>query len=186
MSCGNDKHSDDCVCSTLLAIAEAQEKIEEDSHTGCKRSIEELKGRIKPKGFDTIPVLLTIDGHPFSAVGAVRTTKPDHRLFNIFKSFLFRVNTVNRSTCCATLELLKPANSHPHYQDSSSSSSSSQKFEESSSSSSSKHDYPMYFEFNNFLSLLDRSDKIVRTGVYVTVDLKDFTSVSCFPAVLTK
>ena len=178
MSCGSDIYSEDCVCSTLAAIAEAQEKIEDDCHTGCRRSIEELKGCVKPKGFDTIPVLLTIDGRPFSAVGATRSNSRDHK-FNIFKSFLFRVNDVSSGTCCATLELLKPVKGH---HDCYESSSSSHKHE---SSSSYKHDNNNCTDFCDFLDALEDSDRIVRTGICVTVDLNDFTSVSCFPAVHT-
>jgi len=180
MSCGNDIYSEDCVCSTLAAIAEAQEKIEDDCQTGCRRSIEELKGFVKPKGFDTIPVLLTIDGRPFSAVGATRSHSRGEN-FNIFKSFLFRVSDVSSGTCCATLELLKPVKGH-HWNESSSS---SHKHESSSSSSSSKHDYSNCMDFCDFLDLIENSDKIVRTGICVTVDLNDFTSVSCFPAIDT-
>ena len=178
MSCGNDLYSEDCVCSTLLAIAEAQEKIEEDCQTGCRRSIDELKGCVKPKGYDTIPILLTIEGRPFSAVGATRSKSKDHN-FNIYQSFLFRVSDVSRGTCCATLELLKPVKGHHCYE----SSSSSQNHE--SSSSSFKHGHSDCTDFCDFLDLIENSDKIVRTGICVTVDLNDFTSVSCFPAVHT-
>ncbi|MBD3110162.1 hypothetical protein IEO70_17660 [Bacillus sp. AGMB 02131] len=189
MSCGSDKYSNDCVCSTLLAIADAQDKIEDDCHTGCRRSIEELKGRIKPKGFDTIPVLLTICGTPFSAVGAARHHSSHERQFNIFKSFLFRVHDVNENSCCATLELLDPIRNHFPCDESSSSNSRSSEFgpgeHESCSSSHFDFDEECCSEFNKFLTKLENSKKIVRTGIFVTVDLKDFTSVACLPAVIT-
>lgn len=194
MSCGSDKFSNDCVCSTLLAIADAQDKIEHDHHIGCRKSIEELKGHIKSRGFDTIPVLLTVCDTPFSAVGASRHSSHE-RHFNIFKSFLFRVHEVSENTCCATLELLDPVRKFSPCDESSSSSSSSSsscsdhhESSSSSSSSSSSHfdfDRDRRSEFNEFLRKLENSRKIVRTGIFVTVDLKDFTSVSCLPAVFT-
>ncbi len=191
MSCGHDNFdsSDNCVCSTLLAVAEAQDRVEDDCISGCRQAIDELNGRTKIKGFDTIPVLLTIKGRPFFAVGAVRNRNyPSDRLFDVEKSFLFRVSEVDGDTCCATLELLETRGSrgHKNHSDdsddssSSSSSSSSRKSAFNSQVNRSKTD-----DFEAFLDDLEDAKKIIRTGVCVTVDLKQFSSVSCLPPVNT-
>lgn len=188
MSCGHDNFnsSDNCVCSTLLAVAEAQDRVEDDCISGCRQAIDELHGRTKIKGFDTIPVLLTIKGRPFFAVGAVRKRNfQSDRLFDVEKSFLFRVSEVDGDTCCATLELLETRGSHGYKNHSSddsddSSSSSSRKTAFNSQANRSKTD-----DFEAFLDDLEDARKIIRTGVCVTVDLKQFSSVSCLPPVNT-
>lgn len=171
MSCGHDDFTNDCVCSTLLAVAEAQEKVEEDCRSGCQQAIDELNGRMKIRGFDTIPVMLTCNCNPFSAVGAFRSNC-GNKVFHVFKSFLFRVSEVDEETCCATLELLKPITFDREH--------------EESSSESSKHHHShdgCGTPFDKFLRDVEHAKKFARTGMCVTVDLKAFTSVTCFPPI---
>lgn len=177
MSCGHDNFTNDCVASTLQTVAEAQERVEEDCRSGCRQAIDELKGHVKNRGFDTIPVLLTCGCNPFSAAGAVRSHSED-RLFKVVKSFLFRVSEVSESTGCATLELLKVIPDHTL-------------FDEMGGDLESRHPQPPTknccdSDFDEFLSdELKHAKKIVRTGICVTVDLKRFTSVCCLPPVHT-
>ncbi|WP_042349468.1 CotY/CotZ family spore coat protein [Bacillus massiliigorillae] len=177
MSCGHNEFSNDCVCSTLISVAEAQERIEEDCRTGCMQSIDELKGRLKMRNFDTIPVLLSCNCNPFSAAGAVRSHCGE-KMFNVVRSFLFRVNFVDEDTCCATLELLKPVKFHRHHDES---------HEMSHNDSSSHHDNSDCCEtaYDEFLEALNCAKKIVRTGICVTVDLKAMTAATCLPPIHT-
>ncbi|WP_050614348.1 CotY/CotZ family spore coat protein [Bacillus testis] len=172
MSCGHDKFTNDCVCSTLLSVAEAQEKVEDECRTGCQQAIDELNGRVKIRGFDTIPVLITCNCQPFSGVGALRSGYGE-KMFNVIRSFLFRVNEVDENTCCATLELLKPVvGYHDDYE----------------REDSADHEYEdQYYPtaFDEFLAALNDSKKIVRTGICITLDLKAATSVTCLPPIHT-
>lgn len=174
MSCGHDNFSNDCVSSTLKSVAEAQERVEDDCRSGCQQAIDELNGRIKLRGFDTIPVFLTCNCQPFSGVGAHRS-RSDNKLFNLIRSFLFRVSDVDEETGCATLELLKPVR-HDHDHD------------DFSDGEREKHDHHKEcFDtaFDEFLHELSKAKKVVRTGICVTVDLANFTSVSCLPPINT-
>ncbi|MGN1401540.1 MAG: CotY/CotZ family spore coat protein [Bacillus sp. (in: firmicutes)] len=174
MSCGHDNLTDDCVLSTLLSVAEAQERVEDDCRTGCQQAIDELNGRQKIKGFDTIPVLLTCNCNPFSGVGAHRSYSGE-RMFHLIRSFLFRVSEVDEGTGCAILELLKPVSFHGH------------DFEESSREEEREHHHEECFTspFDEFLDKLNDAKKIIRTGICITVDLTNFTSVTCLPPINT-
>lgn len=176
MGCGHNEFTNDCVCSTLISVAEAQERVEEECRTGCMQSIDELKGHSKVRNFDTIPVLLSCNCNPFSAAGAVRNRCGD-KLFNVVRSFLFRVNFVDEDTCCATLELLKPVSFHHHHDESG----------DSSCNDSSCHECNDRCEsaYDEFLEALNSAKKIVRTGICVTVDLKALTSATCLPPIHT-
>ncbi len=177
MSCGHDDLTNDCVCSTLRSVAEAQERVEDDCRSGCQQAIDELKGRLKNRGFDTIPVLLTCNCSPFSAVGANRSNSGT-RMFNLVRSFLFRVSEVDCDTGCATLELLKPVWHYDRHESSSE--------ETGGEESSGNHrECNKDTAFDEFLEHLDKAKKIVRTGICITVDLDKFTSVTCLPPINT-
>ncbi|MGM9923941.1 MAG: CotY/CotZ family spore coat protein [Bacillus sp. (in: firmicutes)] len=178
MSCGQNEYSNDCVCSTLLSVAEAQERVEEDCRTGCMQSIDELKGRLRIRSFDTIPVLISTECNPFSAAGALRSNSGE-RIFNVVRSFLFRVNYVDEDTCCATLELLRPVTLH-HYHDEDS----RDETEDDSRDHHHHHDQ-CDTPYDEFLQALNNAKKIVRTGICVTVDLKTIASVTCLPPIHT-
>lgn len=178
MICGHDRNDNhdnhdnfsgdsDCIVSTLLSVAEAQEKVEDDCRSGCQQAIDELKGRSKARNFDTIPVLLTCNCSPFSAAGALRS-KNGEDLFKVISSFLFRVNDVDEETGCAALELLLPVTNHEGK-------------EEEFKKNRGRHESA----FGQFLEDLDNAKKIVRTGICVTVDLDNITSVSCLPPIHT-
>lgn len=175
MICGHDRNDNhdnfsgdsDCIVSTLLSVAEAQEKVEDDCRSGCQQAIDELKGRSKARNFDTIPVLLTCNCSPFSAAGALRS-KNGEDLFKVISSFLFRVNDVDEETGCAALELLLPVTNHEGK-------------EEEFKKNRGRHESA----FGQFLEDLDNAKKVVRTGICVTVDLDNITSVSCLPPIHT-
>ncbi|MFS0782844.1 CotY/CotZ family spore coat protein [Bacillus sp. 1P06AnD] len=174
MSCGHDKFTNDCVCSTLVSVAEAQERVEDDCRSGCQQAIDELKGRVKIRGFDTIPVLITCNCQPFAGVGALRCGTDD-KMFNVIRSFLFRVSEVDEDTCCATLELLKPIVAYHDYESD----------ESEDESRGDHHDQQYPTAFDEFLAALNDAKKIVRTGICITLDLKAATSVTCLPPIHT-
>ena len=180
MICGNNNSSNreasyggNCIVSTLISVAEAQEIVEEDCRSGCQQAIDELKGRLKARNFDTIPILLTnIGGAPFSGVGALRSKCKDN-LFNLTRSFLFRVNDVDEETGCAALELLKPV-SIPYDEEEGAGA-------KAEGNSRVRHDSA----YDEFLEELCHAKKIVRTGICITVDLADISAVNCLPPIHT-
>ena len=178
MICGNNNSSTyennnggNCIVSTLMSVVEAQEIVEEDCRSGCQQAIDELRGRLRARSFDTIPVLLTnIGGAPFSGVGALRSKCKD-TLFNITRSFLFRVNDVDEETGCAALELLKPVSVAYDSE------------EEGAAARTTRVQHDTAFD--QFLEELCNAKKIVRTGICITVDLEDIASVNCLPPIHT-
>lgn len=185
MICGNNNSSNyesvnggNCIVSTLMSVAEAQEIVEEDCRSGCQQAIDELKGRLKARNFDTIPVLLTnIGGAPFSGVGALRSKCKDN-LFNITRSFLFRVNDVDEETGCAALELLKPVSFAYDTEEGTTGTVAEAGAE---GRSRVRHDSA----YDEFLEELSHAKKIVRTGICITVDLADISAVNCLPPIHT-
>lgn len=109
MTCGCDFQTNSCITDTLLAIADAQDRVagSDDCASGCNRAIEELIGDLTPtNNFNTIPVLLTCKGtcNLFVGTGS-RRTGANTREIGI--SVVFRVVNVDPETSCATLELLQ-------------------------------------------------------------------------------
>jgi hypothetical protein len=180
MGCGHDRSTKECVCDALRAVAEAQDRVDRDCDSSCNRAVRELTGRENRDNFDTIPLLLTCNCKPFEGVGA-RRSRFGNDLFNVERSFLFRVNEVDKN-CCATLELLEPIDfSQDSFGDESSDSSDSRDFSEFHKHG--KNDDKS--DFDKFLKKLDKARRIRRTGVCITVDLNAFTSVSCLSPVKT-
>ncbi|WP_071459171.1 CotY/CotZ family spore coat protein [Bacillus massilinigeriensis] len=114
MSCNSEYHTSNCVCDTLLAIVEAQDKVDGPGSCtfSCNNAIHELVGGVSSGRFNTIPVILTCKNTclPFVGIGAAIDTTPtpptNKRVFEFPISPIFRVNDVDPETCCATLELL--------------------------------------------------------------------------------
>ncbi|RFU69226.1 spore coat protein [Peribacillus saganii] len=171
MGCGHDKDTKNCVCDTLAAVAAAQDMV--DNNNGCDASCEiaigELKGEVLGATtlFDTIPLLLTCGCEPFSATGALRNVMDNQNqpLYDVFQSFLFRVNEVDTDTCCATLELLS--------------------IENGNGGGGNQQNNAKFLEFEDFFKNLQRATTIVRTRICITVDLNCFCAVTCLPPVAT-
>ncbi|WP_157950899.1 CotY/CotZ family spore coat protein [Peribacillus acanthi] len=181
MGCGHHKFSNDCVCDTLAAIADAQDRVDDrndDScRTSCNMAIEELvnPARTRRNPFDTIPVLLTCGCEPFQGIG-VRRDRGGCGIFDVEKSFLFRVSEVDEDSCCATLELLEL---DPCY------TGSDENGTEALRGGGWAIPVDIITDFDKFLWKLKNTDRVLRTGICITVDLKNFTSVSCLPPVRT-
>jgi hypothetical protein len=109
MSCRKHGHDDDnCVCAVLRNIADVQDQVDpavdDDCVVSCERSIEELLSPVTtpPNANNTIPVILYCDCAPFQGFGV----KKVQGKFTCFKSFVFKVKSVD-DDCCAVLELLE-------------------------------------------------------------------------------
>jgi hypothetical protein len=113
MGCGSEFYTSNCVCDTLLAIVEAQEKV--NPNTGCTNScntaIQELVNGVVTGVADTIPVILFCKGtcEPFVGQGVARNVvsgvlQPSP--FLPVSGCIFRVVDVDPETCCAVLEIL--------------------------------------------------------------------------------
>ena len=120
MGCGSDFETSNCICDTLLAIAEAQDLVnpEEESHAkGCERAINELsKGQIIEEfRYNTIPIMLTVfnTGKLFEGHGSTRVNGNCY----FVESKIFRIDNVDSDTCCATLELLRKKTKKDSHQD---------------------------------------------------------------------
>ncbi|PLS16003.1 spore coat protein [Bacillus sp. M6-12] len=179
MGCGHDKDTKNCVCDTLAAVAAAQDMV--DNNNGCDASCEiaigELKGEVLGVTtlFDTIPLLLTCGCEPFMATGALRAMNDNNHknnmaLYDVFQSFLFRVNEVDTDTCCATLELLDIDNG---------------KGDGRGGQGGQGGGKNKFGDFENFIKDLQKADMIVRTRICITVDLNCFCAVTCLPPVAT-
>lgn len=162
MSCGKDFHTNNCVCDTLLAIVEAQEKVSptaDDCAFSCNTAIRELVAGVTTPA-NTIPVILTCKNSclPFVGVGVGRrTTGTPLRPFDVTLGVVFRVVDVDPDTCCATLEILDP--------------------EPSEGNPIANCDDPCFF-----LNQLNNAQRLESTGVCITVDLDCFCAVACiFP-----
>lgn len=160
MGCGSEFYTSNCVCDTLLAIVEAQEKV--NPVTGCTNScstaIQELVNGVVNGVADTIPVMLYCKGTcaPFVGQGVARNivsgvlqTSP----FLPVSGCIFRVVDVDPETCCAVLEIL-----------------------------TFNGNYDVAYEDYSCLSGLDQATELVTTDVCITVDLNCFCGVTCiFP-----
>ena len=166
MSCGSNFETSNCVCDTLLAIAEAQDRVSPNDDCpakGCQRAIDELKHgqKFKEHQHNTVPVMLTLytTGLPFIGFGAVRE-ESKHGASSLIYSSIFRVDNVDPDTCCATLELLRKKHSWPYVTD----------VETPSVGAS-------LFDLHN--------EELEGTGAYITVDLDLFGAVTClFPVTI--
>lgn len=166
MSCGSDFLTSNCVCDTLLAIVEAQDRVNptNDCAFGCSRAIQELVGGVVSGNFNTIPVMLICKNTcaPFVGAGVRRGTgTPPPIIYETIVGIVFRVIDVDPETCCASLEILDIVNAAGN---------------------------PVVSPTNvqnpgAFLDALDAPNNRLRaTGVCITVDLNCFCGVSClFP-----
>jgi hypothetical protein len=111
MSCGSEFYTSNCVCDTLLAIVEAQDKVGPAGCTnGCSSAIQQLVGGVVTGPNDTIPVILYCKSTcaPFEGFGAVPGPAGT---IDIVSGCLFRVEDVDPETCCAQLRIIEsPAN----------------------------------------------------------------------------
>lgn len=163
MVCGNTGNvgglDDNCVCSVLKAIVDAQDQVSPVSGgcaVSCEKSIQELLSGVSPASTspNTIPVILYCGCDPFLGTGVrVKTTGGAQHL-ECIQSFVFRVNEVD-DNCCASLELLEvkggPNPANPCAQ------------------------------FNGA-----KPEDIKATGICITVDLNCFCAVTCLdPVTLT-
>ncbi|MGG5253249.1 CotY/CotZ family spore coat protein [Neobacillus sp. SM06] len=155
MSCGTEFYTSNCVCDTLLAIVEAQDRVDNGCSTSCNRAIQELVGGVTTGGTNTIPVILTCKDTclPYIGFGALRV--PLTATFTFPISTIFRVVEVDPETCCATLELL----SLPTPLD-----------------ATGALDLPAIFTALTGATL-------VGTGACITVDLNCFCAVTCLPPI---
>lgn len=165
MSCGSEFFTSNCVCDTLLAIVEAQDKINpitDECTFGCSRAIQELVGGVNTTGADTIPVILICKSTcaPFQATGVRRDTQTPTTPFQVVCGCVFRVVDVDPETCCATLEILgitRGGSANPDFTN---------------------------CETTGFACVNNLNDAtgLARSGVCITVDLNCFCGVSCiFP-----
>ncbi|WP_455662933.1 CotY/CotZ family spore coat protein [Pradoshia sp.] len=159
MSCGSEYETQNCITDTLLAIVEAQDKVEpcKDEETGCERAIKELKSGNTKSLFNTIPIILQLkcSGKPFVGHSGVR--EKGSSKFSIVCSSIFRVIDVDPENNCASLELLR---------------------------SNSKMPYVTETDSTSTSSLCDMHNKgLTGTEAFITVDLSSFASVSCLPPV---
>ncbi|MDQ0413591.1 CotY/CotZ family spore coat protein [Mesobacillus stamsii] len=110
MSCGSEYYTSNCVCDTLLAIVEAQEKVSPSSGCtdSCATAIQELLNGVVNGTADTIPVILYCKGTcaPFEGLGVARTGVVGTP-FAPVSGYIFRVVEVDPETCCAVLEILE-------------------------------------------------------------------------------
>lgn len=168
MSCGSEFFTSNCVCDTLLAIVEAQDKISpttDECTFGCSRAIQELVGGVNTTGADSIPVILICKGtcSPFQATGVRRSTSTTAP-FDVVCGCVFRVIDVDPETCCATLEILGIV---PEGQ------------------TTPVFDLCEGKKKNNGFGCvknLENAKALARSGVCITVDLNCFCGVSCiFP-----
>ncbi|WP_051348538.1 CotY/CotZ family spore coat protein [Peribacillus kribbensis] len=181
MSCGSNFETSNCVCETLLAIAEAQEQVNPDHHhpgspstctTSCNRSIRELlggvsghhgNGNVSP--FNTIPVILTSKSTalPYLGLGFRRETSygSHHSNLVLFETIVFRVVDVCPDTCCATLELLTTECLIDIRDDLADLDS-------------------LVAKIQTIAAAID--EPFLSTGICITVDLDCFCAVACLPA----
>ncbi|RSL31974.1 spore coat protein [Salibacterium salarium] len=93
-----------CICDTVAAIKEAQDEADDNNGRNCRnRCVDSL---LSPNGnnngLDTIPfVLQNKKGHYFSATGGIGTN-------DCFQTVFFRVERLDKDSCCATLSMLLP------------------------------------------------------------------------------
>lgn len=152
MGCGCDFQTNNCVTDTLLAIADAQNRVSgaDDCASGCNRAIDELIGDLTPaNNLNTVPVLLTCKGTCNLFVGSGARRSNDGTL-DIGVAVAFRVADVDPETSCATLELLQLQ--------------------------------PAGTTADELLESVGTGG-VARTGVCITADLDNFSTVSCMPAV---
>ncbi|WP_409291840.1 CotY/CotZ family spore coat protein [Peribacillus sp. SCS-37] len=174
MSCGSNFETSNCVCDTLLAIVEAQEKVSPDAPastctTSCNRSIRELLGGVHHHNgspFNTIPVILTCKSTCLPYLGFGFRREPECHGSNqshlvSFETIVFRVVDVDEETCCAVLELLTTA--------------------------CLIEDRDELAEIDSLVGKIqlitaDIEEPFLSTGICITTDLSCFCSVTCLPA----
>ncbi len=156
MSCGSEYETQNCITDTLLAIVDAQDKVDpcKDEETGCERAIKELKSGNTKSNFNTIPIILQLkdSGKPFVGRSGVREKGTSK--FTLICSFIFRVIEVDPENNCASLELL-----------------------ESNSKTA------LVTDTESTSSCNDVIKGLASTDAFITVDLTSFASVSCLPPV---
>ena len=158
MSCGSEFETESFITDTLLAIVEAQDRVDSGvgGPVGCNRAIQELIGGINPSGFNTIPVILTLKstGLPFMGYGAIReNVSPSTSAF--IYSAVFRVEEVDPDTGAASLELLTRANVIPYLGDTAITPNAA------------------LFDLNN--------EVLTGTDSFINVDLSSILAVTCLP-----
>lgn len=162
MSCGSEFDTSNCVCDTLLAIVEAQDRVEPGCTSSCSRAIEDLLGGVSPGTFNSVPILLTCKSSclPYVGVGAVRATGAGAVGTVFVASSIFRVVDVDPETCCGTLELV------------------------TSAPLAGTSPFLVTSAYPDAGDLLTAATNVPlgRTGVCITVDLNCYCSVSCLPA----
>ncbi len=156
MSCGSEYETQNCITDTLLAIVDAQEKVEpcKDEETGCERAIKELKGGHTKSLYNTIPLLLQLKHRGNPIVGRSGARDKGTSKYPLICSFIFRVIEVDPENNCASLELL-----------------------ESNSKTA------LVTDTESTSSCNDVIKGLASTDAFITVDLTSFASVSCLPPV---
>ena len=166
MACGNKvSHNDQCVCTVLRAIADAQDQVSPVTNgceVSCKRSIQELLSGVSPATAspNTIPVILYCGCNPFLGTGVTFTPRstPGGGTFDFdcVQTFVFRVSSVDNN-CCASLELLNILNASGH---------------------------PITPTADEPCSQFGPNARdFERTGICITVDLSCFCAVTCLEPV---
>lgn len=162
----NKEHkTSSCVCSIVKDIDIAQKKVSNvGCISGCETSIKQLiHGRSRKKDkkrYTTIPFMLYSDGSntPFIGSSVIKCASPDSKGFyyECVESPVLRVRDVDKN-CCATLELLLPADCHGIAKKPSDHIKGSCSF------------FPFEDPVTNFIA----------TDVCITVDLKKIAGISC-------
>lgn len=157
------KHYKNCVEDVLEAILYAQKKVKnDDCHTSCKQSINDLLGEKRVKK-NTIPFLLYCGCEPFKGTGV--TTYSCHSKTEKIKcinTHIFKVKELNKE--CAVLELLFFKSDLKDRKDP-------------------KHCHGKHGD--SACHQLDHKslDDLVGTGICINVDLSCFCAITCLPAV---
>ncbi|WP_246031555.1 CotY/CotZ family spore coat protein [Salibacterium salarium] len=93
-----------CVCDTVAAIKKAQDEAEDNDSRNCRNRCFDslLSPTSNNNGLDTIPFILQDKkGNYFSATGGIGTN-------DCFQTIFFRVQSIDKDSCCATLSMLLP------------------------------------------------------------------------------
>ncbi|MFC3039961.1 CotY/CotZ family spore coat protein [Virgibacillus xinjiangensis] len=155
-----------CICDVVKEIVKAQKEIEEDYGSGdCYSSIQQLRGAAHGPRNTTIPFLLYNQGSdkPFKGAGVFRapmSKRKDH-FFGSVESPIFRARKFS-DKCCVNLELLLPVT------------------EKCNVLMPDKH------HSDNISSYFPTDDRVIdfqATGICITVDLENFTGITCLDPV---
>ncbi|WP_188631953.1 CotY/CotZ family spore coat protein [Lentibacillus kapialis] len=161
------RRDDSCVCDIVRNIIKAQDEVADMScHTSCDRSIHQLLSHRNDTGPQntTIPFILYCKGDcdPFVGSGVSRSSAYGKSFFECVETPIFRAKKfVHDKDCCVKLELLLPV----------------------SESCEVVKPYDKHGKVCQFFSTDKPITDFVETGICLTVDLEDFTGITCLDPV---